>query len=217
MELKNKKINFLGDSITEGAGVADPKNIYLNVIAEKTGAFVRNYGVSGTRIARKTVPSECLRFDEDFVMRAEKMDPDADIIVVFGGTNDYDHGDAKLGTMSDRTVYTFYGAMHILLESLINKYPEAQIAVMTPLHKLDEKLPVNKAGVKWDIELSGIVEAEKRVAEYYSVPVLDLYAVSGMQPSVGILREKYMPDGLHPNDAGHKKIADKLINFLKLM
>lgn len=28
MELKDKIINFLGDSITEGVGVADPENIY---------------------------------------------------------------------------------------------------------------------------------------------------------------------------------------------
>lgn len=217
MELKDKKINFLGDSITEGSNLIDPKYIYLNVIASETGAIVRNYGVSGTRIARKTVPSEKPQYDEDFILRAEKMKADADIIVVFGGTNDYDHGDAPLGKMSDRTPYTFYGAMHVLLQNLINKYPDAQIVVLTPLHKLAERLETNKAGIKWDIGLDGIVEAEKRVAEYYSVPVLDLYAVSGMQPSVDILREKYMPDGLHPNEAGHKKIADKLTNFLKLM
>ena len=46
------------------------------------------------------------------------------------------------------------------------------------------------------------------------VPVLDLYAVSGIQPEIEIIREMYMPDGLHPNDAGTEIIAKRLMGFL---
>ena len=63
----------------------------------------------------------------DYCRRYKTMDPDADIIVVFGGTNDFGHGDAPLGEMSDRTVDTFYGALHTLYTSLITRYPEAPI------------------------------------------------------------------------------------------
>ena len=43
MVLTNKKINFLGDSITEGVGTSAPENIYLNVIkAECNLAEARN-------------------------------------------------------------------------------------------------------------------------------------------------------------------------------
>jgi lysophospholipase L1-like esterase len=55
----------------------------------------------------------------------------------------------------------------------------------------------------------------KEVAEFYSLPTLDLWSVSGIQPNVKVLREKYCPDGLHPNDAGHKIIASRLAGFLK--
>ena len=55
----------------------------------------------------------------------------------------------------------------------------------------------------------------KEVAGYYSLPVLDLYAVSGIQPEVDIIRELYMPDGLHPSDAGAERIAKRLMGFLK--
>lgn len=55
----------------------------------------------------------------------------------------------------------------------------------------------------------------KETARYYSLPVLDLYAVSGIQPEVNIIREMYMPDGLHPNDAGAEIIAKRLMGFLK--
>ena len=35
MELTAKKINFLGDSITEGVGTSSKANIYLNLLKEE--------------------------------------------------------------------------------------------------------------------------------------------------------------------------------------
>jgi lysophospholipase L1-like esterase len=35
-----------------------------------------------------------------------------------------------------------------------------------------------------------------------------------MQPRLEALREKYMPDGLHPNDAGHALMAQRLYAFI---
>ena len=61
--------------------------------------------------------------------------------------------------------------------------------------------------------LAEYVEAERRIAEYYGLPVLDLYRVSGIQPELMEQREQFMPDGLHPNDAGHARIADRLEGF----
>ena len=39
MELKGKKINFIGDSITEGARVASPENFYPNLIKKNALPF----------------------------------------------------------------------------------------------------------------------------------------------------------------------------------
>ena len=79
-------INFLGDSITEGAGAGSPENMYVNLVGQKLGAAVNNYGVGGTRIARQTTPTDPPRADEDFLIRAAKMDKNADFVFVFGGT-----------------------------------------------------------------------------------------------------------------------------------
>ena len=43
MELKNLKINFLGDSITEGHGVAQAENRFVKN-AENLILFVLNFG-----------------------------------------------------------------------------------------------------------------------------------------------------------------------------
>ncbi len=214
MKLEGLKINFLGDSITEGHGVSSKENVYWNVLKTEHGlSEARGYGIGGTRIARKTnVPSFSPLWDLDFIQRYPEMDDDADVVVVFGGTNDFGHGDAPLGEFADRTPYTFYGALHLLMEGLINKYPESTIIFMTPLHRLEEHY-TRPGGIFAPLET--YVNIIKEVAEYYSVPVLDLWSVSGIQPKVDIIKEKYCPDGLHPNDAGHRLIASRLAGFIE--
>ncbi len=214
MELQGKKIVFLGDSITEGSGVADKENIYWNRVAKMTGAACFGYGIGGTRIARQKVPTNP-RHDSHFDSRVDSMIPDADIVVVFGGTNDFGHGDAPFGTMADRDDTTFYGALHTLYRHLYEQYPAAQLVVMTPTHRLGEDNGIwNELGVRRSGNLADYVAIIREVAAYYSIPVLDLWQVSGIQPTVPVLKETYMPDGLHPNDAGHAKLAEKLVGFL---
>lgn len=219
MDITGKKIAFLGDSITEGHGVSTPEHYFCNLLKEEYKLEkALNYGIGGTRIAKQLQASGNAVWDNDFVTRVDDMDPDVDIVVVFGGTNDFGHGDAPLGTMYDRTPYTFYGACHLLMEKLIAKYPEATIVFMTPLHRCNEDNLRGDGGKAQDVApLSTYVEIIKEVMTYYSIPVLDLFAVSGIQPKVPVLQEKYCPDGLHPNDAGHVLIAKRLAGFLQTL
>lgn len=214
MNLQNIKVNFLGDSITEGVGVSDVSKCYHALAAKRLGfAQSRNYGISGTRFAKQKFPTlDNPRFDLDFCSRFTEMDDDAELVVVFGGTNDFGHGDAPIGNFSDRTPETFSGACHYLMAGLINKYPDSRIVFMTPLHRASENTP-NANGAL----LEAYVEIIKKTASYYSIPVLDLWSVSGIQPCVPIIKEKFCPDGLHPNDKGHVKIADALISFLSTL
>lgn len=220
MGLNGKKIVFLGDSITEGHGVEKPENRFVDRVASITGAICKNFGIGGTRIARQTIPSSSERWDIDFISRVPELDEDADIVVVFGGTNDWGHGDAKFGDFESRDIYTFYGALHTLYTILIEKYPNSQIVVLTPLHRSrpNELEPItdtdhaNKPQV-----LKDYVNAIREVAEYYSIPVLDLYKTSGIQPAIPVIRETYMPDGLHPNDEGHKLLANRIVKFLETL
>lgn len=215
MELKDLKINFLGDSITEGAGASSPQKNYVNRVAKRIGAVCRNYGIGGTRIAKQKNPSAVAIYDRDFCSRVDEMDSDADVIVVFGGTNDYGHGDAPLGTMSDRTNDTFYGALHELYIKLISKYPDAYILILTPLHRFNEERLCGDNKPSDVADLKTYVNIIREVAEYYSLPVLDLFASSGISPNHPDMNQKYFADGLHPNDEGHSVVANKIINHLR--
>ncbi len=218
MDLKGKKINFLGDSITEGTGASSIENRYATLTADILGAVECNYGIGGTRIARQQTPSENPVYDRYFGQRVAEMDPDAEVVIIFGGTNDFGHGDAVIGEFSDSTDDTFYGALHNLYRSVIEKFFDKRIVVLTPLHRLLEDNPCGTHGgsVAYGT-LKEYVDVIREVAEYYSLPVLDLYAMSGIQPNVPIIKESFMPDGLHPNDEGHRLLAEKIAAYLKII
>ncbi|MCQ2413167.1 MAG: SGNH/GDSL hydrolase family protein [Clostridia bacterium] len=213
MKLEGLKINFLGDSITEAAGTSDPKYVFWRQLGERTGAVCRGYGIGGTRIAKQTTPSSVARYDRYFASRIDEMDPDADVIVVFGGTNDYGHGDAPLGTMADRTPDTFTGACHDLITRLEEKYPAKPIVICTPIHRKGESEIHVKVGTQPTV-LQTYVDIIKEVAAYYGCPVLDLFRVSGIQPDIPSQAELLTKDGLHPNDLGNSLICDRLAGFL---
>ncbi len=213
MKLEGLKFNFLGDSITEGVGTSDNSKRYFEVLKEKFGLDeVNGYGISGTRFAKQVVPSEDPRIDKYFASRIDDMKEDVDGVVVFGGTNDFGHGDAPIGNFSDRTPDTFYGACHDLFSRLIEKYPGKTIVIMTPLHRTEELDPREKEC--GEMILIDYVEIIREVAEFYSLPVCDLFKNSGLQPIVPVIQEKFIPDGLHPSDAGNEVIAERLGNFL---
>lgn len=56
MELKGKKVVFLGDSITEGVGASCAETRYVDVFASITGTNAVNYGIGGTRFAKQVKP-----------------------------------------------------------------------------------------------------------------------------------------------------------------
>ena len=79
--------------------------------------------------------------DRSFCYRMNLLvtgDEIADLILVFGGTNDYGNGQAPLGTVDDTSIFTFYGAVRTLCVELIKRYPSAAIVFITPLHRWNE-------------------------------------------------------------------------------
>lgn len=214
MKTENLVINFLGDSITQGCGTTGPDKVYHAILAKEMGFTANNYGVSGTRIAHQSAGGK--DYLEYFQERAERMDKNADMVVVFGGTNDFGHGTAPFGCFESTTVDSFYGAMHNLCKYLLETYAGKPIVFMTPLHRTGEN-GKNGDGSKpyGSPVLKDYVYAIKEICEYYSIPVLDLYAESGIQPEVAVIREKFCPDGLHPNDEGHKLLAAKLKSYIE--
>lgn len=216
MELKHKIIHFLGDSITHGGGDGKNQSCFVCRIARMTGAVCNNYGIPGTRIAPQHQPSKVPRRDKDFILRVDEMESNADIIVVFGGTNDFGHGDAPFGTDSDETSDTFCGALQVLYRKLQIRYPCAVILILTPTRRLGEDNVLGEGQKKVpSLPLNAYVEQIRKTAANFGFPILDLYNEPALDPHDDTVHTYTMPDGLHPNAIGHEIIAKKIVAYLQ--
>ena len=88
---------------------------------------------------------------------------------------------------------------------------------MTPLHRHSETKNTGELKIVGAGTLKDYVNAIREVAEYYSLPVVDIYSMGGIHPQLESNRIALCPDCLHPNDAGHKKVAALLEGFLKTL
>ncbi len=210
MKLKGKKIACLGDSIT--AGSTEDKTInYVYHLQKTSGAKVYNFGVAATRIATRLIPHEIDFWNDSFLLRAERMNDKYDIILIFGGTNDYARQNpTPLGDITSLDEHTFYGALKLLYNKVISAHPEAVVVAVTPIHREKEK----DYGLE-GLELLDYVNAVREVASLYSIPVIDLWNNSGIQAQNLEIMKEYLIDGLHPNARGAKRIAERIIGFLR--
>ena len=217
MDLRGKKIVFLGDSITQGAGATKEENEYLEVCAKKLGAKAVNFGVGGTRIAPQITPSAEAFCDEHFLLRAKKMDKDADLVVVFGGTNDFGHGDAPFGRIGDKDPATFCGAYDALIEYLMATYGKEKLIIVYPLRRRNETA-TNGDGSKAEGSkpLAEYHDAEKAIAEKCGLKSVDFWNDGDLNPNTPDGNENFA-DGLHPNDIGHRLLGEKLAEAIKRM
>lgn len=208
-----KKINFLGDSITQGAIAEREEWRYSALVAAHFGAEECNFGVGGTRIAKQR--NKTFDYDDnEFMRRAVLLPKDADFTFVFGGTNDYGHGDAPLGTFEDRDEYTFYGAFRLLAEYMKNTFGE-KLCYILPLYRYAQEDPHGEEGQKKTPvgTLKDYIEAERKVLNAYQIEYLDLSDVF-YEPRTKENADIYA-DGLHPNMKGHRLLADKIIEYLE--
>ena len=225
MDIKGFKVNFLGDSITEGVGVSDVQNCrYDNRIKNMLElSAINNYSVSGSRLAHQTIPSANPKYDLCFCGRAYGMDQTADMVIVYGGVNDYIHGDAPFGEIGDTVPTTYCGGVYFLMNYLRETYKDKPIIFMTPARcylrlQVDDLIPSTHAAKRIEGKpLKFYVDAILEIAKQFDVKVLNLYDNLGVDPHIPEQFEKYTIDGLHFNDEGHALLAEKLKNFIEAL
>lgn len=216
-----KKMGCLGDSITAGVVSNTPDNFpeFYNektsggsifnyrgrILSDLQFSEVVNYGISSSTISENSSGVEGVY---PFIDRYSSMDDDLDFVFVLGGVNDAIF-QTPLGEKESENRTEFYGAMKILCRGLREKYgnKETFIFFATPLQSVstDSK----------EIKLSNYVNIIKEVCSEYSIPVLDLYSISGFTSKIDSIVQKYGSDGTHVNGYFHDVILSKLIkNFV---
>lgn len=192
--------NAMGDSLTQAIGSAIN---YQGFISGKYEIKPNNYGIGGSTIANGSDSSNPM------VERYVDM-VDADIITVWGGTNDY--GAQKLiGTNDSTDKSTFKGALNVMVEGLINKYPAKRIGFITPMRRADYIKPTS---------LEMYVNAMIEICAKWGIPCLDLYHNGNLNPSIDVIANTYfrvvnnVSDKLHLNEKGQLVISRIIEDFL---
>ena len=116
---------------------------------------------------------------------------------------------------------TFKGRINIAVRLLKETFPGTPITFLTPIHRAlfdhgnDNYQPEETWQNRCGLYLDAYVDAIKEVANVWSVNVIDLHAVSGLFPildsDAALFYKDTAIDRLHPNDAGHKRLAEVLL------
>ena len=166
--IPEKILLVYGDSISHGYNTLYSSKHYLSQLALALNAQVFNKGIGGTT----TFP--------EMALAKEPFDPD--YIIVAYGSNDWDRHDEDF----------FNQQYRVMLQTVTNNYPNAQIFIITPVWRGDQEKRERKMG-----PLSIVDQHIRTIAADFT----DITVISGM--NLVPHDSRYFGDvTLHPNDSG---------------
>jgi lysophospholipase L1-like esterase len=209
-----------GDSITEKNSRA-AKN-WHDYLHDRLGVVIKNDGKSGTGIKRAYGGADGM------YARANTWDSvygAFDAVILMGNMNDIGASvpvnDYPLGAFGDSTINTHFGALKLLLERLISKYPAKPVLFLTSPPRFQYGNTANK-GWGTDGDFENYNNAVVKMCGHYSVPCLDLYHNSGLRPwntennaAYFSCAENPAGDGIHPNAEGHRILGNRICAFVR--
>lgn len=198
--LKNKKITCLGDSITYGNGGSykeDGTQIsYCDYLSKTLSAEIINLGIGGTAIGDY--------WDENsFILRWDTIPQDSDIIIIYGGVNDYFIG--NYGDINLKEEKTFTGDCYKLFKNIKEKYVDSKIYVILSYQTDYENIEQFREN-----DLEKYLLTQKEYAAEFGFDVIDLYHLDFLNSKDMEVNRNYIPDGIHPNDEGSRLLANQI-------
>jgi alpha-L-fucosidase 2 len=187
------KIACVGDSITEGYGLAwQSKTAYPVVLNSLLGSdySVINLGRSGATLRKKgDLPYwSCKEFYDVFAY-------DPDIIIIQLGTND-----TKTQNWDSASFANDYQALIDTFKTMSSK---PKIYLCIPVPAFESKWSINDSTItKWISPIIGTI------AKRNNLPVIDLHSRMSGQGN-------YFFDGIHPDEKGAKLMAEIIAHDLK--
>ena len=233
-----KRIAYIGDSVTDPNVKRGEMKHYWDFLSEWLESTPLVYAVNGHTLLNGLKSIDRLHTEQG---------DNVDGIIVFLGTNDfnaslplgtlYQTADTEVEraageprrkeyalrrnfTMTEGTVC---GRINLVMHRLKTLYPTKQIVFLTPLHRgyaefgdknvQPDESYANQQGIFIDDVADAIIQAGRA----WSIPVIDLYALSGLSPTLPEYSQYFFDahrDCLHPNQRGHERIARTLMQQL---
>lgn len=215
--LWGKKYVACGDSFTEGAYASKTEETWSDKfqcyktypfwIANRNQMTLVNEAKSGSDFTN--IEGAVNAFSVD---RYKAVPTDADYVTLMFGLNETGLTTAQIGTKTDSTNATLWGAYNIVFEHLITEMPYAKIGVIIA----DAWMP------------STYADAVKEICKYWGIPCLDLkgdsvpmliggksYEVSAKAKSLRNAAFQVSSEDSHPNVKAHEYRSTIIENFLR--
>ena len=131
------------------------------------------------------------------------------------GMNDYQLGTPLENPQDPLDEYTFAGALRLVLGKAKKEFPNCRIVLVSPTYSW--YVSQEKSCEEMDFGggfLKDYVELEQRIAKEYGVEFVDLYQDLYEHETFADW-ETYTVDGVHPNEAGCERIAERIAQFLE--
>lgn len=193
--LTGKVINVIGDSYVRNHRRPYEESWHYKA-AILLGMKYNNYGRNGSCIAFDRSREG---FGKSMLQRYVEMKDTADYVLVIAGHNDAE----KIKNNAD-SLRMFRDSLNAFCKELINKYPRAKIAFVTP----------------WNVPRPGFREVIATILEVcgeHSIPVLNAATSSGIHVRDEQFRRLYFQaphDTAHLNAAGHDLLVGWGMHFL---
>lgn len=213
--LADKKVLIIGDSIS-----ADYYGDYEKWVTKLcTTGFFHASNVVNDSVHATGFVAQYNDGDNDFNTRIRAItEPEKyDLVIVFGGINDYIQH-VPMGEKGGSDLTQFKPAVDHFFEYLANTFVNSRICILSPL----------RTSATWANNVGEYVgsyaEYIREVAKSYCLPVLNLTDESGFYPWVTSFREKWtlipdgynVTDGVHPTEEYEEKyLAPMIRGFLE--
>ena len=223
--LNGKKWAVAGDSFTHGYGISEMIEsgpyigqyaTYPYLIGTRRGMVIDKFFESGRTLA---LPADGT-FTNSFANVYQNVSADTDYLTIYLGLNDSHRADSEsgqipIGTISDNTVATFYGAWNVILSWLIENRPALHIGII----------------VSNGCESDNYRTATIAIANKYGIPYIDLNGdertpcmirstnanIASAVRNQRTLNWRVSADNTHPNAACHAYEATFIEEFLKTL
>lgn len=200
--LADKKITFIGDSITAGNGGSltpdGSKRGYPDYISLYTDAEIVNLGIGGAQVSGES--------SKAIVNRYETIPEDSDIIVFFAGVNDFLNENVSCGSKKNDEPGTFYGDLRTCFDGIKERCPEADIYVVTTFHnKLEDYSAYSGKN------LGQFMTTLSEMAQKYHFHIIDLYDEGFLNSNDVRIRNTFFLDDVHPDDLGAEVLGRHIL------
>lgn len=191
-EKKHYSVGFIGGSITEGAGSSTRDKCFASLVTDglakkysDTEFSCINEGVGGTDSSLGL-----------FRLKRDLLSKNPDIVFIEFAVNDY--------SLKTTGIYVENIIRQVKAYNAYTKIVLIYTATKTMLEEYQ----------KGDIPES--VKQHMKLSEYYSIPQINMgyESYKNSQMSVDDFCSTHTTDNVHPNDIGHQKFADIILNEL---